>query len=448
MTPHNNDPGPLWSAAFLLTLCKAFDAKAWPALSALALISAVISTAGLLSQFTDPDLYDFLLCALMGTSLWMIARIFWAGTWQIPYIEAKNPLMIFGVVATLCFSCYAAVSVTANLSATAGEVSEDLAQQGRIDRMSNAGQGFVSYVGELNVIRAALEDRAEQARGLESAEIAGNGPTGEPGVGSVSNSYAAAVIKYVQAADLLEAMLQKANGHVSALNAHIAELRVAQIDTEMSAAEKRAHLKTLEAQAIGEMPALLSLDPARVIRQAAQSIAEGVPARSQAKAQSRARIAEISAEMRRYAVQLQAEADRIEAQSPDLPEQVTLSMAERLFAASTRLPALTMAALLLDLCGWIGVGFRLALYRSLKLKIRDENEKPLPSYITLTDLSRVEEFLHLIAESKRRIEAETGAPKRGRPRLSKPAAKLPKPKTTARKRGSKKPAEDKSNDKA
>jgi hypothetical protein len=300
----NYDPGPLWSSAFLLALCRSFDAKAKPALLALALISAVISAAGLLSQFADPDLYDFLLCALMGTSLFLIARIFWEGAWNLPHIEAKNPLLIFALVATVGFSTYATVSVTANLSATAGEVSLDLAQQGSIDRLSNSGQGFVSYVGEMNVIHAALLDRAEQVSALENAEIAGRGPTGEPGVGSVSNSYGAAAGKYDQAGNLLDTLLHKANDHVSGLNVVIAELRVAQINTEMTDAEQRAHLKVLEAQAIGEMRALLSLDPARVIRQAAQSIAEGVPARSQAKPQSRARIAEISAGMLRYATQL------------------------------------------------------------------------------------------------------------------------------------------------
>ncbi|MGJ8530140.1 hypothetical protein [Maritalea sp.] len=437
MNHPNHDSGPLWSSAWLLALCLAFDAKARPSLSALALISAVISAAGLLSQFTNPDIYDFLLCALMGTSLWLIARIFWAGAWSLPHIEAKNPLLIFAVVATLGFSSYGAVSVTANLSATAGEVSLELAQQGSIDRLSNAGQSFVSYVSELAIIQAALVDRAKQARGLEGAEIAGNGPTGESGVGSVSNSYAASAVKYDQAAELLQTLLQATNGHVATLSSVITELRTAQINTEMTDAQKRARLKTLEAQAIGEMRALLSLDPARVIRQAANSIAEGVPARSQAKPQSRARIAEISAGMRRYAVQLDAEADRIEEFAPDLPEQVTLSMAQRLFATAMRLPALTMAALLLDLCGWTGVGFRLALYRSLKLKIREENESPLPTYITLAELGRVEDFARLVAESKHRIETETGAPKRGRPRLSKPAAKLPKPKVTPRKLNSK-----------
>ena len=430
MQHQNYDPGPLWSSAFLMALCRSFDAKAKPALLALALISAVISAAGLLSQFADPDLYDFLLCALMGTSLFLIARIFWEGAWNLPHIEAKNPLLIFAFVATLGFSTYATVSVTANLSATAGEVSLDLAQQGSIDRLSNSGQGFVSYVGEMNVIHAALLDRAEQASALENAEIAGRGPTGEPGVGSVSNSYGAAAGKYDQAGNLLDTLLHKANGHVSGFNVVIAELRVAQINTEMTDAEQRAHLKVLEAQAIGEMRALLSLDPARVIRQAAQSIAEGVPARSQAKPQSRARIAEISAGMRRYATQLEAEADRIDTQSPTLPEQVTLSMAQQLLASATRLPALTTAALLLDLCGWIAIGFRQILYQSLKIQSRKEDEQPLPNYITRAELGRVEDFTRLMAETKHRIESESGVTKRGRPRLSKPAAKLPKPKAS------------------
>ena len=142
---------------------------------------------------------------------------------------------------------------------------------------------------------------------------------------------------------------------------------------------------------------------------------------------------EIGAEMQLYAGQLEAEADRIAALSPALPEQVTLSTAEQLIQTAWRMPALTMAALLLDLCGWTAVGFRLALYQSLKAKLRDEKDRRVPNYVTLDDFSRVEEFARRVTEARQRIDGEADAPKRGRPRLTKPAATLPKPATSARK---------------
>lgn len=430
-TPHNGI-GLMWTVQGLLVLCLSYDRKALPALATLALTSAVMSAAGLLSQFQDPDLYDFLLCLVMGFSLWQIARILWAGCWTLPELETRKALLIYAVVAILGFGSYAAVSVTANLSATAGEVSLDLAEQGQIDALDNAGHLFASYVDELGVLRVALVDRAGQARALEQAEIAGRGPTGIPGRGSVSNAYAASAGRFDQAARLIGQTLERGQTHVDGLSASIAELRVAQIDPELTGPAKRARLKVLTAEAIGEMRALLALDPARTIRTATVSLARGVPNQSQTNAQSRARIAEISADMRLYAEQLSAEADRIEAIAPELPEQSTLSTAERLLQTAWRLPALMMAALLLDLCGWTAVGFRLALYQALKAKQREEAAANGPTYVTLDDFTRVEDFLRRAAETKHRLANETGAPKRGRPRLSKPAAALPKPKPSAR----------------
>lgn len=434
--PPTPNPGPLWSSTSLLALCRSFDSKVRPALSSLALGSAVLSAAGLLSQFQDPDLYDFLLCGIMGLSLWQIARIMWTGCWALPDLETRNPILIYALVATLGFGSYAAVSVTANLSATAGEVSLDLAERGSIDELDNSSQSFVAYVTELEVLREALLDRAAQAGALEQAEISGRGPTGVAGRGSVSNSYAASAARYARAADLLGQVLASAEKHVAGLTNAIENLREAQINTELSGPEKRAELKVLSSNAISEMRSLLALDPARAIRSAVDSIARGVPTQSQANAQSRARINEISADMRLFAEQLKAEADRIAALSPDLPEQSTLSTAERLLQVAWRLPALTMAALLLDLCGWMAVGFRLALYQALRAKLREENERRVPSYVTLDDFARVEEFVRRAAEAKQRVENETGAPKRGRSRLTKPAQKLPKPKTSTTSRRS------------
>lgn len=433
MKPSPEDRGPFLSSTSIFALCKQYDATAKPALGALAMISAVLSGAGLLSQFQTPDLYDFILCALMGFSLYQIARVMWRGAWYLPNYETKQTLRIYSLVATLGFSAYAGVSVTANLSATAGEVSRNLAELGSTDGLENAGQEFASHVDMLNILSAALAERAAQAAGLEQAEINGQGPTGVPGRGSVSNSFGASAAKYRQAGKTLDDLLARANGHVNSMTEALTALRAAQTDNSLSEAEQDARLKVLSSKVIAEMRALMALDPARAVRAAASAIASGVPTQSRANAQSQARIAEISAGMRTYARELEAEADRIAALSPELPTQSTLSTAERLLQTAWRLPALTMAALLLDLCGWIAVGYRVAIYQAYKTKRREETERVVPNYVTLEDFGRVEEFFRRMAESKARIEDGSSAKKRGRPIGSKNKPK-PKPALPAKKK--------------
>ena len=81
-----NEPGPLWLSASLQALCVSFDGKVRPALGSLALCSAMMSAAGLFSQFQNPDLYDFLLCGVMIES-YQIARSCGqaAGSYQISF---------------------------------------------------------------------------------------------------------------------------------------------------------------------------------------------------------------------------------------------------------------------------------------------------------------------------------------------------------------------------
>lgn len=232
------DRGPFLSSTSIYALCKDYDATAKPALGALALISGVLSGAGLLSQFQSPDLYDFLLCALMGFSLYQIARVMWRGAWDLPNYETKRTLSIYALVATLGFSAYAGVSITANLSATAGEVSRNLAELSSIDGLENAGQEFASHVDMLEVISGALAERAAQALQLEKAEINGQGPTGVPGRGSVSNSFGTSAAKYRQAAQTLDDLLARANGHVNSMTETLTALRTAQTDNSLSGAEK------------------------------------------------------------------------------------------------------------------------------------------------------------------------------------------------------------------
>lgn len=422
---HQNTPPP-WTSLWLMQIIALFESIARPSLSGLAIISAGTAVLGYASQFDNPDLGVYLRCVALGFALWLIARTFWAGAWALPALESRKPLLVYTLVGFVGFFAFAIPSSLGSLSANGGGISLSVTQQGDIDALDNIRQDFAAYVGQMTLVQSALADRAEQARILQEDEIAGRGPTGVAGIGSVSNSYGASAVTYAEAAELIGETLSRAQSHVDALDAILAEMRTFQANPDVAGSEAAARLNILSGQAIAEMRALLELDPARTIRAAAASVAQGVPPRSQANAQSQQRIAEISAGMQAHAAQMQAEADRIEALVPDLPQQTTLSPAERLVATMWRTPGLTMAAILFDLCGWIAVGFRLALYQALKAKIREENDRPVPSFVTLEDFWRVEGFVSRTEEARRRVQDAKPGPKRGRPKLSSPTTRKPR----------------------
>ncbi|GAB5449600.1 hypothetical protein [Gymnodinialimonas sp.] len=438
---HKHPSLPPWTSPWLEDMIAQYEAIAKPSLNGLAIISSATAVLGYASQFDHPDLGVYLRCAALGLALWLIARTFWAGAWALPALETRKPLLIYALVGTIGFFAFAIPSSLGSLSANGGGISLSVTQQSDIDALDNARQDFALYIGEMALTRAALVERAEQAQQAEDDEIAGLGPTGVPGEGSVSRSYAAAADRYQSAAGLVAAALDQANGRIDALEAILAEMRAFQANPEVSGAEAAAQLDVLSGRAIAEMRALLALDPARAVRSAASHVAQGVPPRSQTNAQSQARIAEITADMRVYAGQLETEADRIAALVPNLPQQTTLSPAERLVATMWRTPGLTVAAILFDLCGWIAVGFRLALYQALKAKLREENERPVPSFVMMEDFDKVEVFVNRSEETKKKIEAAKGT-RRGRPRSTGPAKASPtkrKPSSTTKPTSTKKP---------
>lgn len=73
-----------------------------------------------------------------------------------------------------------------------------------------------------------------------------------------------------------------------------------------------------------------------------------------------------------------------------------------------------MVAILLDSCGWVAIGWRVAIYAALKAKIHQETEEDGPSYVTVDDLWRVVGFVDVIAEARNRVESADGKPRRGR----------------------------------
>lgn len=412
--PRPDRNAPLWSAAHIMWLALAYDRQVKPKLFVIAIISAFMSALGIFSQFDNPTFADLMLSIVIGAALLAILAIFWIGAWLLPELVGGKALRVYAVVAVVGFLACFGVSTTANLSATGGVAALQIDQKEEIDRFDNEGAKVALYVDQLVVARDAVAARAELARQAESDEIAGRGPTGIGGAGSVSNSFGAAAGIYATAASGLDGVLERARSQAEALIATIAEMRVIQADGALSPEERATQLKILSSRAAGDIRGLLALDPARSIRTAADAISVGVPRRSQARTSSQARIAEISAEMRAFAATLRAEADRIAARAPKVPEQVTRSHTEVLIAAAWRMPALLMVAILLDGCGWIAIGWRVALYAALKTKIREETEEDGPSYVTVDDLWRVVGFVDVIAEARNRVESADGKPRRGR----------------------------------
>lgn len=411
---------PLWTSASLKDLTAWYDSIAKPCLAGLAIISSGTAVIGYAGQFDEPSIGIYMRCFAIGFALYLITRAFWAGAWALPALETNRTLSIYALVAVLGFFCFGTVSTLGSLGATGNQISDDITQSENIDQLENFGQEFAAYGGQMAVARAALSERRDEAQAFAEAEINGSGPTGVPGAGPVSNSFYAARGIYAQAGDLLEAALSKLDAHMASLSGVIAEMREVQGDGAMSAAAERARLKALSGQAISEMRALLALDPARAIRASAEILSSGVPEPSRVSGSSRDRIADISAKMKGYAASLRLEADRVAALTPVLPKLVTLSPAEKLISNMWRMPGLTMAAVLIDLCGWIAIGFRVVIYQALKARLVAENADPNPTFITIEDLNRAQRFLEHASEAQKAIEDLRPQAKRGRPVKSLP----------------------------
>ena len=407
--------GSLLSSTSMLALCEDYDALARPALGSLALGSSVMSGAGLLAQFPQPDFVDFLFCVMIGFILYQIARIFWFVAFSLPFHHERNALLTYAFVAALGFSCYAGVAITANLSATAGQMSQELVEQRAIDDLANAGTAFATHVDRLRLVLAALEQKQADARALKVSEIAGTGPTGARGSGPVADAGLAAETTVGLCVKTLQDRLEEASKHIDAVSAAVVDLRLAQGDPDLSGPTRDAVLKERTAQAINAMRALMALDPARAVEAVASNIAAGVPRPSNALPSSYARIDEINAGMRDFADELFELAAQIESEAPTLPRQSTLSVAEQLLETAWRLPALTMAALLIDLAGGVAVGGRCVLYRSYFARRREEAANDDPGHLTLDDLDRVASFLQHMAGAQDRMASGSATRKPGRP---------------------------------
>lgn len=238
MMPRPDRNAPLWSAAQIMWLALEYDRQVKPKLFVIAIISAFMSALGIFSQFDNPTFADLMLSIVIGAALLAILAIFWIGAWLLPELVGGKALRVYAVVAVVGFLACFGVSTTANLSATGGVAALQIDQKEEIDRFDNEGAKVALYVDQLVVARDAIEARGELARQAESDEIAGRGPTGIGGAGSVSNSFGAARGIYVNAAITLDSVLERARSQSDALTSTVTEMRVIQADGALSQEER------------------------------------------------------------------------------------------------------------------------------------------------------------------------------------------------------------------
>lgn len=408
---------PIFSRESLIQAIARYDEIGLTVLATLAISTGVMSGLGFVAQFDDPSVSTYFAGGVFGFGVWLIAYGFWHGAWLLPEYVERRLLPVYVVVAVLGFSAFGVVSYTGNQRFVAGEVSEGLADDDKINRLANAAQAIVSFAGLVGPVEAELNERANQAARFAEAEASGSGPTGIGGKGPVYFGFTASAAAYADARNLLAGRVTKLEQLRNALNGKIAGLRSAKADANLSNAERRKTLKTIEGEALALMREALALDPAGSVAAAAAIVGKGVPTPSLRSSSSAAKIAEINAGMAAFADNLMRQAEAMKDKAPDLPELTSQSQEEHLLANALRMPGLSLAALLFDACGWVIIGFRFAAYRSLR--VRDERDDALDYdvYVTARDFRRVEDMTKRAKETQEKM---LPPPKpRGRPRGSK-----------------------------
>ncbi len=412
---------PIFSREALIFAILAYDKIGKSSLSVLAIFTATLSGLGFVEGFDDPTPSTYLIGLAFGFAVYAIARGFWEGAWLLPEFIHRNLFGVFFLTAFLGFASFGVVSYIGNQKVVAGGVSLNLADDDRANELGNTGREIVGWLGALGPVAAEVQEREDQAIRTAVAEANGGGPSGKGGKGPVYHSFIASGGKYGSAHDILTGGVAQANKIASAITAKLAEMRAIRADSKLGRGERRAKLKTTEADILALMRKALAVNPPGLIEAAAQTIAGGVQTPSNARGASIARIAEISADMAGYAQILMAKAKRIAADEPELPKQKSQSQEEHLLANALRMPGLSLAAALFDACGWIIIFFRYAAYKSLRARDDEEDANKYDIYVTPRDFQRVLEMSEQAKEARNQL-LEPPKPKgkpRGRPRGSK-----------------------------
>jgi len=396
---------PLFSRDADLETIRHLDRFGLILLSAMAIVTAILSGVGFINQFPNAGLFEFTLAVLFGFSVWLIAKMFWMGAWILPqFMLGGSLLAAYIIVAVIGFLAFGTVSYFGNQRAIAGGVSQSLSQEARIDELENSAAEALVYAESLRAIEAKLSAQAAQSQATADAELSGNGPTGVGGTGPVHRSFLAAAGRYREATRLVSSKLADSERLASSITDLLSAMRSAREDSSLVPSELSAELKALSGQIIAAINQIRSLDVSGTARSAAQIIAQGVPNQSGAPASSQARISEIRSEMASFARSLEAEADSLAGSVPDAPRAYSLSQEEHLIDNFLRMPGLSMAALFFDFCGWVVIGFRFVAYRALRRRDEDAHAYQYDAYLTCADLNRVATMAQHVSETRRMLE--------------------------------------------
>lgn len=369
-------------------------------LPTMAIITGIMTGMGYLTRFDEPSLSTYFVCALLMLGTGIIANAFWKGAWQLPLHTSGNLIAGFAVVSVLGFLSLMAVSVPGNMLFLFGEQSEATALEDQINNHGNAARPIAAHFGALEREKAKLEALAQDARALQDREKAGAGPTGSGGAGPVSNSYGNAAGRYTDAAGILETVLTTAAGRMSDIQSALDGMREVRSDRDIGQAERTRQFRSLERDAIDAMSALRALDPGGTLRAAADVVAQGIPEPARAPATSRDIIASIRAEMMAIAAQMRIAADQLDTVVIEIPAQFSATRAENLWDNAFRFPALAMAAILFDACGFLAIFFRTLAYWALRRASRTDFDRYYDHAFTIADLE-LAEILALRAETMR-----------------------------------------------
>ncbi len=401
---------PLFSRDADLETIRHLDRTGLILLSAMALVTAILSGVGFVSQFPNPSLLDFCMAILFGFSVWLVARMFWAGAWILPQFNlGGKELSAYVLVAVIGFGAFATISYFGNQRAIAGGVSKSLSEDARTDELENSAGAALAYAAGFNQIASSISAQAAQSQAAADAELSGNGPTGIGGSGPVHRSFLFATNRYREATALVSSKIAEADELSASITDVLGEMRSARQDTELNPPQLTAELKTLSGKVISAINQVRSLDVAGTARNAAQIIAQGVPDQSGAPASAQARIAELRSEMASFARSLEDQAQGLAGTVPDAPRAYSLSQEEHLIENFLRMPGLSMAALFFDFCGWVVIGFRFVAYRALRRRDEEAHACQYDAFLTIADLNRVALMAEHVSETRRTLEAAGAA---------------------------------------
>lgn len=339
------------------------------------LCSASASAVGLagLNPGIQPDQY--LLIILMGGVLWVLLYAFAFALFQMALLTKRSHIAGAGLIVLTFFPPIAGASGTSNFAAITLETSVIADQVSTTDEIKRASDNSRQSVQLAGGVEAGIRAQADQAAASEAAEIAGDGPSGQPKPGPVSRSFGEAELRYREAADVLAALLADAEERLSRVDALIVELRLLHADQDLDTTQRAAELAVLQGQALAELQGVLAFDPPSAIRAVAANIARGVPAQAGARATARQQIAEINDDMAAYAAFLMGEAERLASSIPDLPVQVMRTPTQQLLRAAVKKPAHVALAVLIDVLPLALTAWRWVIVAAYRDALKREQEE-------------------------------------------------------------------------